>query len=82
MKSWGVYPLQKPPGGNPVDKYKTRKFDVVGERPTTKHIQVSRTDLTVEKLYHLKSQSKFSEPSRTERREPFDCTTGISGFNM
>ena len=28
-------------GGNPVYKNKTIKFDVVGERPVTKYIQIS-----------------------------------------
>ena len=34
----------------------------------------------VEKLYGLKSQLKFSEPSQTEWPKPFDFPARISGF--
>ena len=33
------------PGGNLVHKHKTLKFDAVAERPATKYIQISWTDL-------------------------------------
>ena len=32
------------PGGNPVHKHKTIKFDVVGEQPATEYIKISWTD--------------------------------------
>ena len=63
------------PAGNPGDKYKTRKFDVVGERPATKYIQNIWTDLTSPQItVHIFWTFK------TKWCEPFDCATGISGF--
>ena len=32
------------PGGNPVHKHKTIKFDVVGEQPATEYIKIGWTD--------------------------------------
>ena len=51
---------------------------MVGGQTTTKYIRQNR----LRKLHRLKSQPKFSEPSKTERHEPFDFPTRISGFTM
>ena len=46
-------------------KNKTIKFDVVGERPATMHIQIGcLQNKRVEKLHRLKSQPMFSEAWR------------------
>ena len=47
-------------------KNKTIKFDVVGERPATIHIQIGcLQNKRVEKLHRLKSQPMFSDASQT-----------------
>ena len=46
-------------------KNKTIKFDVVGERPATMHIQIGcLQNKRVEKLHRLNSQPMFSEASK------------------
>ena len=46
-------------------KKKTIKFDVVGERPATMHIQIGcLQNKRVEKLHRLKSQPMFLEASK------------------
>ena len=68
------------PGKNLLHKHMTIKFDVVGERPATKYIQISRTDEKEWTNYiALKSQPIFSGASQSEWHEPFDFATGTSG---
>ena len=67
-------------GGNFVHEHKTTKFEVEGERLTTKYIQISWTDQ--KELHCIKTQPIFSEAFQTGRREPFDFPSEISGFPM
>ena len=64
-------------GATQVDKLKTIKFDVVEEGPATKYIRINLPNRLkrLQKLHPLKSQSIFSEASRTEWRKPFDFPT-------
>ena len=66
------------PGGNHVQKHKTKDIDVVGEVYLNQLNELKREA----KLHRLKSQPMFSEASQTEWHEPFDFPTGISGFPM
>ena len=60
MKRWVLTIYTKHPGGNPVLKHKSVKFDVVGAQPATKYFpnQLNRLK-RVEKLHRLKSQPIF-----------------------
>ena len=40
-KPWVLTIYTNHPGGNPVRKHKTIKFEVVGEQPATMYIQIS-----------------------------------------
>ena len=66
------------PGGNHVQKHKTKDIEVVGEVYANQLNKLKRE----EKLLRLKSQPIFSEASQTEWHEPFDFPTGICGFTM
>ena len=66
-------------GGNLVHKQKTTNFDLVGEQPTTKYIQINRLK-SVEIFHRLKSQPIFSEASQMEWHKPFDFPTRIFDF--
>ena len=58
------------PGGNLVQKHKTIRFAVVGERAATKYPQISVTGSPL-------ITAQFSEASQTEMREPFVFPTEI-----
>ena len=66
-KDWIFTIYTNHPGKNLLHKHKTLKFDVVGERPATKYIEISWTDEKEWKNYiALKSQPIFSEASQSE----------------
>ena len=69
------------PHGNFVQEHKTTNFDLVGEKPTKKYIQINRLK-RVEIFHHLKSQPIFSEASQIEWRKTFDFPTRIFYFLM
>ena len=66
------------PGGNHVQKHKTKDIEVVGEVYLNQLNKLKREA----KLHRLKSQPIFSEASQTEWGEPCDFPTEISVFPM
>ena len=81
MRYWvfTIYMYTNHPGGNLVHKHKTTNFDLGGEQPTTKYIQINRFK-RAEIFHHLKSQPIFSEASQIEWHKSFDFPTGNFDF--
>ena len=71
-------------GGFLVHKHKTRKFDVLGERPDIYRVYPNQLKSLkiVEEFHGLKRQLLFSEVSQMKWREPFDFPSGIDVFFM
>ena len=67
----GVLTIYTTAGGNLVQKHKTIRFAVVGERAATKYPQISVTGSP-------QITAQFSEASQMEMREPFVFPTEIS----